>query len=105
MNQKLENIVERGVVTAINAVNISKPEYEEFQLPDQAEQSHEHAASSDITVLGGLLAKSGAVIAASGALMEVLPESADTVSHMAIATGLGAMAIGVVVAGYDKLTN
>lgn len=98
--------VDSNVRKVLKVMELSTPDYHPPVDDEQLDQRLEtRSADTDLNVLGKLLFKSGAVVAATGLMVEVLPESADTVSHMTFASGLGAAAIGGAIVSYEKASQ
>ena len=83
--------------SATNPLNEVKTAYQQKETACHGEEGR-----TDVGVLGSLLTKAGLTAAATGLALEILPESAETVTRMTVASGLGAAAIGGIVTLYDR---
>ncbi len=102
--QSLRSMMESQAKEVLRLMELSTPDYQPREEVKRDASRTDISIDSDLNVFGKLLVKSGALVAVTGISIELLPETADTASHMVLASGIGAAAIGAAVIGYEKVS-
>lgn len=85
---------------------VDRNEYARFEEPTHAvTPSNKFAQQSDIEVMGELVMGTGAVIALGGVAVDVLNLGGEQLAQVTVLGGLGGVAVGGVIYGFEKLTN
>lgn len=104
--QSIHSMMERQAKEVLKTLEPLTPHYRESKQTEIIdEQPKSTVPETDISTFGRLLCISGGVVFATGAAIELLPETTDTASQLTLAGGIGAAAIGAVVIGYEKLSQ